>query len=138
MTDRNAEPDCLVIQEYDVLNVEDYTHWLYTGKIPTSRCARKVGTKLIWLDLVKAYVFGEEINDLRYQQVVIENMAHLQKVSLEYPPVEAFSIIYVIFYLGLDLPRPAQASALSKLIDTRNTPPSSTSRTANAITNLTI
>jgi hypothetical protein len=93
---RNGEPDYLVITKCGNKDVTTYVHWLYTGKIPTSACDQERGTITdpIWIDLSNAYVFGEEINDRRYQQAVIENMAQLQNDSLLYPPAKVFSIIY--------------------------------------------
>jgi hypothetical protein len=94
--ERNVEPIQLVITKYAFENLVPYVHWLYTGNILTSACDQERGTMtdLIWIDFANAYVFGEEINDRRYQQAVIENMAQLQNDSLQYLPAKAFSIIY--------------------------------------------
>ena len=91
------EAECIDTTAHAPEVVKAYTYWLYTGKI----LARDIeppheGEDIhsIWRDLANAYVFGEEYMDDSYQRVILEAMTATFFETVEYPPVEIFTIVY--------------------------------------------
>lgn len=90
------EPDSIDMSIHTPADVKAYTHWLYSGNIPT-RDFDSIGESMndpIWIDLANAFVFGEKIMDRKYQKDIIETIAAVQTHAPDFPCAEAFVIIY--------------------------------------------
>ncbi|PYI25302.1 hypothetical protein BP00DRAFT_452242 [Aspergillus indologenus CBS 114.80] len=75
-----------------------YIHWLYTGKLAVS-CGEPGRIKHAeYLDLVKAYVFGNKILDTRFQNAIIdalvESRSEWQGENSTYPVGEVLEYAY--------------------------------------------
>lgn len=94
--------------EFEVVNT--YVTWLYTGKLPIPKIEAYDSP---FAFLMKMYVFGEEILDIKLKNGVIDSIIAKASSTNDYPSLEDVNVIYS----GTEKGSPARRLMVEFIVD---------------------